>query len=448
MTYHLGLISIFLLAGLRSIHGQADSGALYFPSESKAVQNENLPLMPAPAIVPQYNSAPLQYQSFVNQLISVAIANVTLSINRLMPPRSRSNENLVFSPISITAALALVLLGSNGETFNEISRVLGLQAGISDIDYRSQFFHERFSDLLDKLVATAGFQLGHDVRVANALFVQDTYPIRELYKNVANALYEASVVNVDFQNDPTNAGNVINEWVARSTRGKIRQLLAADPPRETTVILSSALYFMAEWERPFFEHSTKRRPFYPDGRKSPTDIEVDMMANGGLFPYFRDRRLGCEILGFPYKGNRSTMYVVMPVNSSKDNLERILSTLTIDDLEQLVSHTVLTEVITVFPKMIIESTIDLEDTLKQMGIKSLFNPRESNLALLGDIKPTYNNAVTNFTKNIKNYDVNSIDTIRQLINQQSRDNSYLNPGLYADQVIHKVYVDINEKGTE
>lgn len=42
----------------------------------------------------------------------------------------------------------------------------------------------------------------------------------------------------------------------------------------------------------------------------------------------------------------------------------------------------------------------------------------------------------------------TIDSIRHLLNQQPNSERVENPGLYADKVLHKVYMDITESGTE
>lgn len=57
-------------------------------------------------------------------------------------------ENIIFSPLSVAVALSLVLLGSSGRTFDEVSRVLGLESGI-DISQHSEIVHQTFGQLLD-----------------------------------------------------------------------------------------------------------------------------------------------------------------------------------------------------------------------------------------------------------------------------------------------------------
>lgn len=195
------------------------------------------------------------------------------------------------------------------------------------------------------------------------------------------------------------------------------------------------------------------------------------------------------------------MYVVMPFNSDIEKLKQLESVLTASRLQQLADSTKYTGAVVLFPKMKIESSIDLKDPLRRLGVKSLFNPTEANLGLMspGETSPVVPSRAPNvaavgqrilsnfsvlksnpnmvqasqetnkisfranaendmflsnrsknvdISERINSRDTETLDHLRQTINQQSRDNSYQNPGLYADKIIHKVYMDITETGTE
>lgn len=243
-----------------------------------------------------------------------------------------------------------------------------------------------------------------------------------------------------------------------------------------------------------------RKPFFPNGAKSSDPVMIEMMSNGGAFPYYKDPALDCEILGFPYKGNKTTMYVVMPKNSNKETLRNFERRLTPEDVERLVENTKYTQTVILFPKMTLESTIDLRDSLVKLGAASLFNPRQANLALLSP-----GSRLKNIATDLKNYTQIAADVVKNPIayethQRKSNDDVLIftrfgepvnctqvvdptnnvtkcesikpkrvarqietldglrkvlsdtgnaeNPGLYADQVIHKVYMDVTETGTE
>lgn len=411
----------------------------------------------------------------------------------------------------------MVLLGSNGKTFQEIATVMGLATGV-DVQSNSQRVHEQFGRLIKKLQdSTAELNIDKQVNFASAIFIQEGYPIRQIYKETTESLYSSEVLNVNFANNPHSAQQIVNAWVSERTNGKIPSILNETPSSATKVILASAMYFKAQWEKPFFEGTTKKRPFYPNGRHAKGEILIDMMSNGGVFPYFKDTTLNCEIIGFPYKGNQTTMYVVIPNDSNIAKLKELELRLIDTEVERLVNSVKYTRAIILFPKMRIDSTIDLKQSLKLLGVKALFNPLESNLALLSpgtttthDVHSVTGQALQNplsignaagndiiiFTRNgepvnctqifdptseintcesIVNSTVSQekvtykkfgnkvgrkiektissrlsedLDSIRHYINQQNIPEKFENPGLFADSVIHKVYMDITESGTE
>lgn len=511
MSIQLALAaSIFLPIVLSNIYNNTQ---IYFPDDvrftpKRASQAGGFAAPQAPSFSQAFGaiSPTPTYEQYVDQLISKGIAKLTLAINKVYQEKS-IEDNVVFAPLNIAAALALVLLGSNGRTFQELTSVLGFATGLQ-IENQSENVHRELGRMIRKIESTAGVVIGQQVSFADAVFVQNNYPIRTLYKEAAEKLYQSEVVNVDFQSNPEKAKQVVNAWVADRTKGKIKDILN-DVPKDTKVIIASAMYFKAEWEQPFMEDVTSRRDFYIDGRKSKTPIQVDMMANVGKFPYFKDATLQAEILGLPYKGNATVMYVVMPFNSNKQILKDFESRITENDLEYLAGQTTFNSCQILFPKMKIESTVRLKPILRTLGVNSLFNPNDANLGLLspgvglvskkvdaevnplvsfqgnpndvlifsrtgetvncsaifdpasnvstcqdtvGDQKVTYKKFGDKVGRRIARRSRRSkrdtIDGLRNLINQQSTGNDYQNPGLYAEEVIHKVYMDITETGTE
>ncbi|KAG5893897.1 hypothetical protein JTB14_001080 [Gonioctena quinquepunctata] len=74
-------------------------------------------------------------------------------------------------------------------------------------------------------------------------------------------------------------------------------------------------------------------------------------------------------MGFPYKGNSTVMYVVMPIHSDSQKLKELENSLTPADLELLADRTVYTRAVMLLPKMKIESTINLKAALVNLGVK-------------------------------------------------------------------------------
>lgn len=123
--------------------------------------------------------------------------------------------------------------------------------------------------------------------------------------------------------------------------------------------------------------------FYPDGFDNPP-ISVDMMANGGRFPFYDAREYGCRIIGLPYRHNMTTMYVIQPDNSDRQRLRDLQATLTADKIDAMIAKMQWQTAIVLFPKLKLSNQLNLKDVLSKMGLRTLFSQEESDLALISN----------------------------------------------------------------
>nr|XP_033329584.1 serpin B4-like [Megalopta genalis]XP_033329585.1 serpin B4-like [Megalopta genalis] len=343
---------------------------------------------PAQAAAPEN---PLQdWDEHVNNIIVRGLIKFSLDIEREIH-RTRGTsmfdqqDNIVFSPISLSVALALVLAGSAGRTFNEVSRVLGLESGV-DISRNSEIVHQMFGILLDQLHNNLANSAGPRLDFATAAFVQNDYPILQEFKSISQDVYGNEVIDVDFARKGRSVQQMINAWVKQKTMGKIDSILNDVPSPDTTLILLSALYFNGEWNQHFLQGATKRRQFFIEPDRA---INVDMMYNGGQFPFYEDKQLGVKIIGLPYKGQETSMYVLLPNARGAKALRDFLSKLKVENIESLIDNMKNETCIVGLPKMKLSSSLSLKSTLANLGLTSLFDPATADLSLIsqGAISP-------------------------------------------------------------
>ncbi len=101
------------------------------------------------------------------------------------------------------------------------------------------------------------------LNVVNALWGQKDYTFLSAYLDLLSQNYGAGMRLLDFKADPEAARQVINQWVAQQTADKIKDLI---PPsaldQATTLVLTNAIYFNAEWLYQFNPGSTAPAPFH------------------------------------------------------------------------------------------------------------------------------------------------------------------------------------------
>ncbi|KAK1646826.1 hypothetical protein QYE76_064631 [Lolium multiflorum] len=167
-----------------------------------------------------------------------------------------ANSNLVFSPLSIYTALALVAAGARGATLDEILRVLGARSR-QELD---QYVARAAGDALRDRSGSGGPL----VAFACGVWSDRSCPLKPGFREaVVNGAYKAEASTVDFRGDANGAVRLINAWAERVTNGLIKSVLRPESvePLLTRVLLGNAVYFKGKWDQPFDKSDTAKGPF-------------------------------------------------------------------------------------------------------------------------------------------------------------------------------------------
>ena len=100
-------------------------------------------------------------------------------------------ENLIISPLSLQYALAMTANGASGETLQEIIDFLGY--GEDGIDALNAYCKK----LLEELPAV---DLNVNLKLTDALLVNDQFPLLPAFKQTVESNYYAAVENMPFTN--------------------------------------------------------------------------------------------------------------------------------------------------------------------------------------------------------------------------------------------------------
>lgn len=221
----------------------------------------------------------------------------------------REPGNLFFSPLSVATGLAMTYAGAAGQTAAEMEQVLhlGTEPGV----------HAAFGDLLESVAAHNDFAASF-LRVANALWQDDDYPVAQGYLDLVENEYDGHVQNVDYAN-PQQAQNVINQWVSQKTFGKIPNLVSDLSPM-TVMVLTNAVYFDGFWDRPFDPRYTASRPFTLGSGESIVTETMYTELPAATYGVFE----GFAVLELPFddgvKGSDYSMVLVLPPANGADDL--------------------------------------------------------------------------------------------------------------------------------
>jgi len=322
---------------------------------------------------------------------SVAEANNLLGFD-LYAKLKEKEGNLVFSPWSVTSALAMTQEGAKGQTHDEMARTLYLTQPAADI--RASF--EQIDARLN--APDKGYQLSS----ANALWVQKEYPILSSYRQVVEGPYSGGISNVDFIKNTEGSRQTINTWVEQRTHDRIKDLISPGALTDLTrLVLTNAVYFKAAWQKPFENYSTTDQDFFSPGRT----VTAKLMHQVHTFGYGETPDL--QILELPYNGSEVSMVVILP--KTKDGLPQLEQQLTAENLAAWQEAMKAQKVEVYLPRFKFT-----------FGMTSLAEPLQS----LGMTLP---------------FDPNAADFSGMSSDPQ---------GLYISDVLHKAFIETNEEGTE
>jgi len=308
--------------------------------------------------------------------------------------KERKKGNIFISPYSIHTALLLTYIGSEKETREEMREVLVL-LGMSDKE-----IVEKARDLkkyLENISETT------EIAIANALFLRKDIPFLPHYKKEAEEYFEAKIDVLPLTRKP------INEWIKKSTRGKIggddHDDFDEKIPPGTIAYLINAIYFKGIWEIEFDVENTAMRTFY--GKE---EREIEMMKEKNDYSFYFSEDLKAVTL--EYKDGDYLFHAFLP--SKESSLSSFYNNLGREKIKEIKDNMIKEEVVIKMPKFKLKDELKLKGFFKSLGMENAFS-RES----------------ANFTRMVD----------EQFLMQASSN-------VFISEISHSSFIEIDEKGTE
>lgn len=355
----------------------------------------------APAILDRMNDRPKPFASSAG-LQSVVQGNNALALDlyRQLAAQQGEGRNLFFSPLSAAVALGMTFAGARGQTELEMAALLRTHPGDTNL-------HAAFGELTARLDTLHRWRR-ITLATANSLWCQQGDPFTDAFLDLTRTRYQATVRQVDFRRDAKSAAAAINQWIARSTKGNIKEMVSGpDLSENVSLILCNAIYFHGQWASPFKRGATQPSPFRVTNDRQ---VNVPMMSQKGRFraAHVQADDFMATLLEMPYFGRDLSMVVLLPYEvEGLVELERRLTAETLRawlaELDRGSPH----ETTIRFPRFTTSSQLDLVPALKALGMASAFD-----------------NAAANFS------------------GMDGRNN------LYLSSALQHAFVEVNEEGTK
>lgn len=276
-------------------------------------------------------------------------------------------KNPVMSPVSAYTALSMAGHGAKGATKKEFQKVLG-----SDMLTAAENLMNTLPQKKD----------GTQLTIANSAWLDDDFTPKKKWLTATQKQLRSDVFQADLATAATK--NKINKWVSNRTNQLIPKLLEKKLEKETRLALVNALYFHADWQQKFLAQATGEGDFRLD---DGTIKKADMM-HGKIYncAYMKDD--ASEGVVLPYQDSNFAFVAVKP--SGGESIRDWYASYSMEKLTALINSKEATTVELALPKFKACCRMDLNDSLKNMGIKQAFDEKKADLTLLGKSKDEQN----------------------------------------------------------
>ncbi|XP_010607470.1 putative serpin A13 isoform X2 [Fukomys damarensis] len=222
--------------------------------------------------------------------ISVSNIDFAFTLYRQLA-RDSPRENILFSPASISTALASISLRASAASRVQLLEALGFNLTmVTEAEVQ-----DGFRDLLLRLpVQGSGLLLSTGQRRFGILDPGATLDLKEAWKNM-------------------------DEHIDKQTQGKFGTW-GKDVKNETTEVLVNHVLLRAGWAQPFDPRGTSLRGFSEDEHRA---VQVPMMKQQARVRVLRDPELQCGVLQMDHARN-TTSFFVFPDPGTMGQLEEAL----------------------------------------------------------------------------------------------------------------------------
>lgn len=299
---------------------------------------------------------------------------------------SPQGANVVISPFSVHDALSMTANGASGKTLDEMREVLRFG------DLTEATSNQAWADMLTRL----GQEGETTLTIANSLWLDEGFKLDDRFAQADTDFFGAELRVLDLQSPEFL--EAINGWMSDMTEERIEKILdRADPL--AVLYLANATYFKGAWKDPFDESATSDAGFTVDDGTFKT---VPVMRREGAMSYAETSEL--QAVKLPYSDGRTSMWVLLPA-SSKD-LASLEASLGAKGLRTIADGMRLREGTLKMPRLETGYERELSEDLKAMGMAAAFDGAD----------------------------------FSRMASPAER--------LFIGRVLHKTFLDVDEKGTE
>lgn len=272
-------------------------------------------------------------------------------------------SNTLISPLSVSSALTMTANGANGQTKDEMEKILGSGMPLDELN-------KYLSSFSGSLTSGENFKL----RNANSIwFIKDNnFNVNNEFLQTNADFYHAEIYKRAYNSEIVND---INNWVSEHTDGMIDKLLD-NGDALSNIALINATAFNAIWETYYYDNFVEYGTF--------TDANGNEQSATMLISEESEYINGNNCTGFikKYKGGKYGFAAILP--DSNVSISDFVGSLNGDNLFKMLQNAESTNVVAKMPKFEYEYSAELSEALKALGMPTAFSDSADFSGISGD----------------------------------------------------------------
>lgn len=316
--------------------------------------------------------------------------SIYFSIDLYKKISSSKKSNVFYSPLSVTYAMSIPYLGSRNLTKKQMEGVMYYGPD------QARNFHG-YKTLIENLESANTEHT--NVTLSNSMWVQKDFELASGFVQTYNRNFQEGLNQVDFLNKTNESRLKINDWVAAHTDNKIQDLM---PPNSINVytkfVVANGIYFSGTWKHAFDKSLTSANDFQIGEDEFITTNF--MKKQKSIHKYYENEQV--KVIELPYEGDKISMLLVLP--QVKMGLKTIEDGLNYKMYKRWLKSLEKREVVLTLPKFRLSKAYRTKRYLRKLGLKEPFTDQ------------------ANFSGITK---------------QQVK----------LSDIVHKAFIEVNEKGT-
>lgn len=276
---------------------------------------------------------------------------------------AKGHGNFVFSPFSVSHALAMSFAGAKNKTEAEFKK-------IAHFHDNTNAFHRAFGEFALLLANKNRAPHNTSVTIANLLWIQNDLSMVQHFSDILASAYRTRPVSIDFSS--SNASQEINQTIETMSHNHIKNLLREPLPQSTRFVLTNALHFNSPWQFQFSpEHTTLDEFTLTDGHIT----EVAFMKKTRMLPYGEDEEK--QFLLLPYLDKDFAALLVVPKEKDLWSLEKNFDGETFATMLSSLSRK---NVNVWLPKFSERTRPNIKQALMDLGLRSAFHDKRADFS--------------------------------------------------------------------